>query len=166
MDLAETERCDQQHLKRNMDQATAIYISRCDGAPCGDTKIYLFKGADSSANQELRNEFFKSNKSQKQAFKQNKQSRSTFIKDIWEVTHMPSQYVLFLRCCLVSNCPHPLCKQSIEIPNGFLVDQDLNTSPCQFQTQSAHGVVQMSRQDLLRRDTFCHLNCLAFLYLR
>lgn len=37
-----------------MDIATDIYISRTNGAPCGDTRIQLFKGADSTTNQELR----------------------------------------------------------------------------------------------------------------
>ena len=37
-----------------MDQATDIYISRVNGSPCGDAVIHLFKGADSSFNQELR----------------------------------------------------------------------------------------------------------------
>lgn len=44
---------DQQRLKANMDTATDIYISCCNGAPCGESVIHLVKGADSSRNQEL-----------------------------------------------------------------------------------------------------------------
>ena len=52
----ETGKLAQERLKQNMNQATDIYISRCDGAPCGDAKICLFKGADSAAKQDLRSD--------------------------------------------------------------------------------------------------------------
>ena len=34
-------------MNKNMDLAIAVYINHVDGCPCDDTKIYLFKGADS-----------------------------------------------------------------------------------------------------------------------
>lgn len=45
---------DQDKLKANLQAAIDIYIQRCNGAPCGDTQIVLFKGADSSDLQERR----------------------------------------------------------------------------------------------------------------
>ena len=55
MDLVspETGKIDFERLKQNMDDATNIYISRTNGASCGDTKIQLFKGADSSHYQDI-----------------------------------------------------------------------------------------------------------------
>ena len=52
----ETGRVDPERLKRNMDIATEVYICRVNGAPCG---IQLFKGADSTARQELRGDVLK-----------------------------------------------------------------------------------------------------------
>ena len=45
----ETGKLNQERLEANMDLAN---ISRCDNAPCGET-IQFFKGADSTAKQEL-----------------------------------------------------------------------------------------------------------------
>ena len=49
----ETGEIDRERLQRNMYQATEAYINRTNGAPCGDTEIQLFKGPDSTVNQEL-----------------------------------------------------------------------------------------------------------------
>ena len=68
----ETGEIDREQLQRNMDQATEIYISPTNGAPCGDTKIQLFKGPDSTANQELHTDvllFLKGTKFQKAQLK-------------------------------------------------------------------------------------------------
>lgn len=65
----DTGKVDLERLKTNMDDATDIYISCTNGAPCGDTKILLFKGADSSDNQDLQAGiliFLKGNATQKQ----------------------------------------------------------------------------------------------------
>ena len=53
----QTGKLDQERLRKNMDQATDIYISQVNGSPCGDTVIHLFKGADGAYNQELRKDF-------------------------------------------------------------------------------------------------------------
>ena len=37
-----------------MDSATEVYTKRVNGAPCGDSVIQLFKGADSADKQEIR----------------------------------------------------------------------------------------------------------------
>ena len=39
---------DQERLKANLQAANDVYIERCNHAPCGDTQIVLFQGADSS----------------------------------------------------------------------------------------------------------------------
>ena len=45
----ESGKLDQEWLKVNMDTATDIYIRRCNGAPCGDAVLNLFKGSDFNA---------------------------------------------------------------------------------------------------------------------
>ena len=39
-------------LKENMDLAIEAYIHRVNGCPCGETIIHLFRGADSTEQQE------------------------------------------------------------------------------------------------------------------
>ena len=60
---------DQERVIKNMDLAIAAYINRVDGCPCGDTKISLFKGADSQEWRAKRRKlliFLKGSKKQKQ----------------------------------------------------------------------------------------------------
>ena len=103
-----TGKVDKERLKRNMDTATDIYISRTNGAPCGDTKIQLFKGADSSTNQELRadvNTYLKGTVAQKEQLKEENPDRWANMEKVWKIRsrHMvaglPPQYVLYLKCC-------------------------------------------------------------------
>ena len=144
----ETGKVDQERLKRNMDQATEIYISRCNHALCGDTVIHLFKGADSSANQQLASDvlvYIKGTASQKNTLKQNKPERWTFIEDV-RARHMtlglPSQYVFLLKCCNASDYSHPLCQESITLPLWFPGGLLLIISPFPFQTLLVNGEVQ------------------------
>ena len=136
-----------------MDQAAEIYISRCNHAPCGDTVIHLFKGADSSANQQLASDvlvYIERTASQKNFLKQNKPERWTFIEEVWDVRarHMtlglPSQYVFLLKCCSASDCSHLLCQQSITLPLWFPGGPGLLwiISPFQFQTLLVNGEEQ------------------------
>lgn len=121
----ETGRIDQERLRRNIELATDIYISRAKGAPCGDTAIQLFKGADSSAKQHLQNDvlvFQKGTKEQKEQLKQRNPGRWGFFEEVWAVRNrhivcnLPPQYVFSLRCCLAPDCIHPLCKQAVQLP--------------------------------------------------
>lgn len=82
----ETGKLDQERLKANMDLATDIYISRCDNAPCGETTIRLYKGADSTAKQELSSSaltYLKGSKLQKSLLKQNNPEMYERIERVW-----------------------------------------------------------------------------------
>ena len=79
-----------------------IYISRCDGAPCGESTIHLVKGADSSHNQELRASalvFLKGTVASKERLKKEKANNYELIEQVWEirnrhmVKNVPSQYI-------------------------------------------------------------------------
>ena len=116
---------DQSRLKQNMDLATDVYIGRANGAPCGDTTIQLFKGADSASNQELRRDvliFLKGTKNQKTQMKREKPERWEFIYDVWKVKNghlVPPQYVFLLKCCNMDSCKHPLCVKKVDLPSWF-----------------------------------------------
>ena len=105
----DTGKVDPIRLKANLDQATDIYIERCNGAPCGDTQLQLFKGADSSENQELQKAVLilclKGTKKEQEKLKQDEPEVYKLIEQVWIIQskHMqpdlPSQYIFYLRCC-------------------------------------------------------------------
>ena len=44
---SESGQIDQSLLRKNLEAAIDVYISRVDGAPCASTKIHMYKGAES-----------------------------------------------------------------------------------------------------------------------
>ena len=98
--------------------AAEVYIQRCNKAPCGDTEIHLYLGADSSELQNRRERLLKflkgSQKEKVKLQKENPEEYSSFER-VWSVReqHMvknvPSQYVFFLLPCY--KCPHPACQK-------------------------------------------------------
>lgn len=111
---------DQEKLKGNLQAATDVYIERCNHAPCGDTQIVLFQGADSSQLQEVRSDlmtFLKGSSKAKMTLKKEKAELYGQFEKVWAVRerHMvkqlPSQYIFFLLPCYTSDCPHPVCQE-------------------------------------------------------
>ena len=126
-----TGKLDEQRLKTNMELAMDIYISRVNGAPCGDSQIHLFKGADSTEKQELRNHvlvYLKGSIEQKAKLKSEQPMCYEYIESVWNirskhmVPNLPVQYTFYLKCCRKQDCSHPLCEQTSEemcwFPNG------------------------------------------------
>ena len=107
-----TDEIDQQKLKENLEAATDVYI-RCNHAPCGDTQIALFQGADSSKLQKIRPQ---GSCKAKMALKKEKAELYAQLEKVWAVweRHMlkqlPSQYIFFLLPCYRSDCPHQVCQ--------------------------------------------------------
>ena len=84
----ESGKLDQERLRANMDLATDIYISRCDNAPCGETAIRLYKGADSTDKQELCSSvltFLKGSKLQKRSLKETNPTVYERIENVWQI---------------------------------------------------------------------------------
>ena len=46
---------DENQLKKSLDLAADVYISRVQGAPCGEAKVQLYKGADGPEAKKLLN---------------------------------------------------------------------------------------------------------------
>ena len=63
-------------------------MSRVIGAPCGDSTIELIKGADSSANQQVRNDllcYLKCTKYQKWKIAEEKPDLCNIFEEVWVV---------------------------------------------------------------------------------
>lgn len=110
-------------LFKNLDTAIDVYISRVDQAPCAETVIHLWKGADSKSYQEERkavNTFLKGKKDEKQHLQEEKPELLRYIQMIWglRAKHMtpnlPNQYLFFLQCCYEKDCVHRLCQTGVK----------------------------------------------------
>ena len=124
----QTGKLDQARLKVNMDLATDIYISRVNGAPCAKTVLHLFKGADSTSNQEIREHlsiYLKGTVEKRKQLKANFPSVFKLLETVWSIRdrHMvpdlPAQYVFYLKCCCQQECSHPLCQRSLSVHSWF-----------------------------------------------
>ena len=122
----------QAKLVENLEAAINVYIEHCNGAPCGNTKILLHKGADSSHLQGIRKDllsFLKSEKSRKKLMFENPSLYEQFnvvwsLRNRHMVMGLPSQYIFYLLPCYSSECPHPICQkgkpsqEELWYPNG------------------------------------------------
>ena len=79
-----------------------LLLKRCNHAPCGDTQIVLFQGADSSKLQETHPDlitFLKGSSRAKMTLKKEKAELYAKFEMIWAVReqhmvkHLPSQYL-------------------------------------------------------------------------
>ena len=112
---------DTEQLKHNLDLATDVYISRVDGASCGDTKIKLCKGDRSDSAEELLKRrpkllsFLNGKPAEKKMLLEKEPDLYDYFTKVWDVynRHMlssvPKQYVLVLKPCFKTDCLHPLC---------------------------------------------------------
>ena len=135
-----TGKVDNERLKRNMDTAADIYISRTNAAPC----------ADSSTNQELRadlNTFLKGTVVRKEQLKRENPDRWAAM-EVWNIRrqHMvgdfPPQYVFYQKCCFAPKCEHPLCQRSSHpLPTWYPGGPSLNSCPYQSRTQHSRGAI-------------------------
>lgn len=123
-------------LFKNLDAAIDAYVSRVDQAPCAETVIHLWKGADSKLCQEERaavNIFLKGKKCEKELLQRENAELYQYIKMIWDlrdkhmVPNLPSQYLFFLQCCYDKNCVHPVCKMGVQEPEVWYPDGPLTT---------------------------------------
>ena len=114
-----SENIDAIKLAHNMDLATNVYISRVNGSPCGETTIQLYKGADSSKEQERRTHllvYLKGSRHQKHLLSISHPSYYEEFKTICElqsrhkIKDLPNQYLFAVVCCLKQDCIHPMCR--------------------------------------------------------
>lgn len=118
---SESGQIDQDMLKRNLDAAIDVYLEIVDGAPCADTEIHLFKGADSAserAESELLNIFLKGNKAAKEKLKVDHPEMYQKFERLWALRErhllnpaFPQKYLFYLVCCYEPGCIHPVCRE-------------------------------------------------------
>lgn len=136
-----TGKVDPKKLKHNMELATDVYISRVNGCPCGEGKIQLFRGADSTCLQDLRRKllvFLKSSRREREALEREHPQIYSYLSEVWTVRcnhmvkHLPQNNLFHLVCCFKSSCPHPLCKRgpvSPTLPRWFCDCPDVSYLP-------------------------------------
>ena len=107
-------------LKRNLNSAIDLYISRVDGAPCASTQIHLIKGADNTTYQdenELLKVFLKGKKGEKKALERDHPEEYSKFQRMWQLRdnhlhkELPAKYVFYLTCCYEKTCIHKICKK-------------------------------------------------------
>ena len=113
----ESSQINKEKYKNNMELATEVYMNRVNGCPCGDTVIELYKGADSTKQQEDRVHILQYLKGSKVELKKQNPSMYEYCEKVWQIRqnhmmkNMPSNYIFFLVCCYDTKCSHPLCSQ-------------------------------------------------------
>jgi hypothetical protein len=117
--LSQNGKLDNNRLCENLSDAISVYISRVQGASCGDTKIYHCKGAESSGYQRLRDKllvFIRGTKEKKLELERDYPDDYQYISTVFEVRrrhlnkNVPQRYVFHLVCCYMKDCPHPVCR--------------------------------------------------------
>ena len=117
-------------LSRNHHLAIETYISRVDKCPCGDGEISLYKGADSTDHQEVREKlliFLKGSKKMKLKLQSEDPVSFEHFERVWQVrndhmiANLPPQYIFYLICCFKENCMHPICRSGArpDIPTWY-----------------------------------------------
>ena len=113
----ESSKVNKEKYKQNMELATEVYMNRVNGCPYGDTVIHLFKGADSSKQQQSCECVLQYLKGSKQWLKKENPAMYEYCEQVWNVrsndmvANLPPQYIFFLVCCYKPHCTHPLCSQ-------------------------------------------------------
>ena len=114
---------DYETLEKNLTSAADVYISKCDGAPCGESTIVLMKGNQDDLAKKFQERrphlliFLKGSKKQKEELKADQPILYDYFSDIWSLRNrhmvpgLPSQYVFQLLLCYEKDCIHPLCKE-------------------------------------------------------
>jgi len=96
----------EQKLKENLSDAIDVYISRVNKCSCGDTVIHLYKGTDSSDNQDIRKmvkTFFSGTTDDVSQLKEQHPNEYKWIESICElqkrlmISGLPSKYVFHLK---------------------------------------------------------------------
>lgn len=107
---------DYEKLEKNLTSAADVYISKCDGAPCGESSIILMKGNQDDLAKKYKERrphlltFLKGSKKLKEELKAAQPILYDYFSDIWAlrdqhmVPGLPSQYVLQLLLCYKKEC--------------------------------------------------------------
>ena len=113
----ESGKVNKEKYKQNMELATEVYMNRVNGCPCGDTVIHLFKGADSSKQQQSRECVLQYLKGSKQRLKKENPAMYEYCEQVWNVrsnhivANLPPQYI-FSWSVAINHIAPTLCAHS------------------------------------------------------
>lgn len=86
----------------------------------------MYRGADSSKEQESRKYILQYLKGSKEALRKENPQMFEYCERVWKIRNkhmvnkgLPLQYAFFLVCCRETDCVHPLCKSESELPRWF-----------------------------------------------
>ena len=108
-------------LKTNLDLAADVYISRVQGAPCGEANIKLVKGASSDQARNIVDRrtmlitYLSGKAEEKKNLRKNYPDEFAYFQKVWNVynshkrANLADKYIIFLSLCYKKDCPHPLC---------------------------------------------------------
>ena len=136
---------DQNMLRKNLESAINVYISRVDGAPYASTEIHLYKGVDSAKYQE-ENEvikvFLKGSKAAKSKIETEKPELYSLVKETWDsvgsISEKMSQVNMFLCFSVVLRTT---ASKNLRMRHGILVAPVLLLCPYLFQILRTHSMV-------------------------
>ena len=99
---SESGKIDYDVLHRNLSTPTDVYIQRRDGAPCGHTKIHLYRGAQcDQGKRENLLMYLKGSRDQRGRLEKENPNLFAHFEKVWGVTahhlvpKLPSQYIIF-----------------------------------------------------------------------
>ena len=110
-------------LRRNLNLATDVYISRVHGEPSGEASIKPFKGAcgEEAKNilerRKLLNGFLSGKSTEKEILKESNPELYRYFEKVWtvflnhRVAYFSKKYFLVLRLCSEKGCPHQRCTE-------------------------------------------------------
>lgn len=134
-----TGKVDPHEFKKNMELDMDVYINRVNGCPCGEGMVHLFKGADSTELQVVRQQllhFLKGSKLQRETLQREHPQRYAYFEEVWSVrnNHMvkglPQNYLFHLVCCYRPTCAHPFCKAGPKaLPKWYCGGPDVTYLP-------------------------------------
>jgi len=81
----DTGEVDDSPLYENMELATSVYIDHVNNSPCGNTMIYLYRGADSSNEQKERASLTVFVKGSKEKLEEKEPRLFEYFKMIWDI---------------------------------------------------------------------------------
>ena len=118
----ETGKIDYDVLHKNLSTAIDVHIQRCNHAPIGLTEINLYRGAKFDLNKrENLLVYLKGSKNERRKLQEENPEHYAHFEKVWRVRAchlvpgLPSQYIFFLRCCYLPDCPHPVCQDGIQV---------------------------------------------------
>lgn len=158
---------DQDKLKKNLDTAIDVYLSRVGGSPCGDTQIRLYKGVQDKHHMQRRPlllTFLRGTKDKRNDLQVQHHDLYQHFELVWSlrshhmVPNLPCNYVFFFDVATFQVAVTQYVSRVSQVfhPLGLKVDLLLHIYLYPSQIQLAHGKARIARSVKASAvDTIC-----------